>query len=684
MAKNLIIVESPTKAKTIGKFLGKDYKIMASVGHLRDLPKSRMGVDIENNFEPQYINVRGKAKTINDIKKEASKAENIYLASDPDREGEAIAWHLSTLLNLDLNKKNRVIFHEITKETVKQAVKNPRTIDSALVDAQQARRVMDRIVGYELSPILWKKIKSGLSAGRVQSVALKLIVDREREIQNFIPEEYWSVELKSKYDDIEFEAKYFGKKIDNKFVAIKLNNEQDANNVLENVSGKEFTIFDKSVTSMSRKAYAPFTTSTLQQEASKRINFSTSKTMSVAQQLYEGVYIGEEGTVGLISYMRTDSTRLSQTIVDEALEYIINNFGKQYSSGGNNYSKKKANSQDAHEAVRVSSINRTPDKVRKYLSDDQFKLYRLIWERTIASQMSNSKYFSTKYELICNDEVFKITGSVLQFDGFSKVWKISDSNLILPNFEKGEIIKADEVLKNQHFTKPKSRYTEAALVKTLEENGIGRPSTYSSIIKSILGRNYVAIENKSLYPTEMGFLVCDLLLEYFSSIINEEFTAQMEENLDKIEDRKLEWKNLIREFYEKFKIDLGKAKNSSKSFELEVQETGDLCPLCSNKLIFKQGRNGKFIGCSGFPKCTFTKPIVKDLGVNCPRCGGKIVEKISKRGKVFYGCENYPNCEWASWDKPTGEICEKCGDLMVHRKNRKIDTIICNNEKCKD
>ncbi|MFM1524699.1 MULTISPECIES: type I DNA topoisomerase [Helcococcus] len=681
MAKNLIIVESPTKAKTIGKFLGKNYKIMASVGHLRDLPKSRMGVDIDNNFEPEYINVRGKASTINAIKAEAKKADNVYLASDPDREGEAIAWHLAFLLNLDLNDKNRVVFPEITKETVKEAIKQPRPIDLNLVDAQQARRILDRIVGYKLSPILWKKVKNGLSAGRVQSAALKLIIDRENEIKKFIPEEFWTIDFNSKYNKTEFVGEFIGEINSDKVKNIKLKNEKEADNIISKIDKDNFKIIDKDVKEKSRKPYEPFTTSTLQQEASKRIYFSTSKTMSVAQQLYEGINVGE-GSVGLISYMRTDSTRLSKGVIDEALKFINENYGKEYASKGKSYNKKKSGSQDAHEAVRVSSIYRTPEKIRDYLTNDQYKLYRLIWERTLASQMKDSKYLSTRYDIESNKIVFRSNGSIVTFDGFSKVWNVSDKKVELPNFEVGDVFSVKNVSKVQHFTKPKARFTEASLVKELEKNGIGRPSTYSSIIKSLLSRHYVAFEEKSLVPTEIGFTVIELLLQYFSSIINEDFTAEMENNLDKIEESDVEWKKLLKDFYNTFNELLKKAENSNKDFEIKDKPTGEKCPECGGDLLYKKGRNGDFIGCSNFPTCTFTKNIVKELGIVCPKCGGKVIEKISKRGKVFYGCDNYPECDWASWDKPTGEKCPECGDLMVHRKNRKIDAVICNNENC--
>lgn len=684
MAKNLIIVESPTKAKTIGKFLGSNYKIMASIGHLRDLPKSKMGVDIENNFEPKYINVRGKAKTINEIKKAANQASNVYLASDPDREGEAIAWHLANLLSLDLKDKNRVVFNEITKESIKEAVKNPRTIDLNLVDAQQARRIMDRIVGYELSPILWKKVKSGLSAGRVQSVALKLIVDREDEIKKFIPEEYWTLNFTSKIDNIEFESRYFGEFIDDKIKSVKLKKEADADSVINDVKGHEFKVIDKVTTKKSRKPNKPFTTSTLQQEASRKLGFSTSKTMMVAQQLYEGISIGKEGAIGLISYMRTDSTRLSQTIIDQALNYINANFGKEYASKGNSYSVKKSNSQDAHEAVRTSSISRTPDSIKSYLSNDQYKLYKLIWQRTLASQMTDSKFLATRYDFENNGHIFKSSGSIMVFDGYTKVWQTQDTSLVLPDLKQGDLVKYNSLDKNQHFTKPKARYTEASLVKTLEENGIGRPSTYSSIIKSITSRRYVDFENKTLFPTDLGYLVNNLLTEYFSNLINEKFTAEMESELDLIEEDKVQWKELLDRFYSQFKLDVDRAKESAEKVEIKLEKTGEKCPDCGNDLVYRDGRNGKFIGCIDFPNCKFTKAIIKKTGVKCPKCGSDIVEKISKRGKVFYGCKAYPKCDYATWDKPTGQVCDKCGDLMVHRKNRKMDKVICANENCEN
>ena len=684
MGKDLIIVESPTKARTIAKFLGSSYKIMASIGHLRDLPKSKMGVEIEKDFEPQYINVRGKAKTINEIKKAAKDADNVFLASDPDREGEAIAWHLAYLLDLDLNDKNRVVFNEITKDAIKEAIKKPRKIDQSLVDAQQARRVMDRIVGYELSPILWKKVKSGLSAGRVQSVALKLIVDREEEIKNFIPEEYWTIEANAQADKIDFQVRYFGRFVEDKLKSHRLLTEKDADEVLSKLDKDNFKLIEKVTSKKSRKPSKPFTTSTLQQDASRRLNFSTSKTMSIAQQLYEGINIGKEGSQGLISYMRTDSTRLSDTIVQQALSFIKSEYGDDYATKGNNYANKSANAQDAHEAVRVSSVYRTPYSIRDYLTDDQFKLYRLIWQRTVASQMTNSQFLSTRYDFDNNGEIFKASGSVMIFDGYTKVMPTQDTTIVLPDLKKDDVIAAKEILKSQHFTKPKPRYTEASLVKKLEENGIGRPSTYSSIIRSITSRKYVEFENKALFPTELGVSVNKLLISYFSKVINEQFTAQMENELDRIEAKELEWKELMREFYDNFKDDLVIAKENAKKVEIKVEKTGEKCPECGKDLIYRDGRNGKFIGCSGFPDCKFTKAIIKDTGAKCPKCGGNIVEKISKRGKVFYGCNTFPKCDYATWDKPTGENCEKCGDLMVHKKNRYMDKIVCNNEDCEN
>lgn len=681
MAKNLVIVESPTKAKTISKYLGKNYKVIASVGHLRDLPKSSLGVDIENNFEPKYINVRGKAKKINELKDAAKKADNVFLATDPDREGEAIAWHITGLLNLDDDAENRVEFPEITSNTVKMAIKTPKKINKSLVDAQQARRVLDRIVGYKISPILWKKVKSGLSAGRVQSVALKLIVEREGEIRAFNPVEYWSVTAFLNKSRKNFQANFYGKLVNGKVKKIELKDEKSASDIIASCEEKEFVVREIKKTKKTSNPQVPFTTSTLQQEASKKLGFSTSKTMSLAQRLYEGININGNQE-GLISYMRTDSTRLSEGIVKDCIKYINDNYGSDYASRGRAYSKKRANSQDAHEGIRPNNIFLSPDKISGDLSRDEYKLYNLIWSRTIQSQMTASKYESTKVTIVANDKVFYANGNITLFDGYKRVWPSADSNVELPKMEEGDLLKFIKIEKDQHFTKPPARYTEASLVKTLEENGIGRPSTYASIIKNILSRNYVRIEKKAFYATELGENVNSLLNKNFPDIINVEFTANMESKLDEIEEKNLDWRKVIGDFYTIFEKDLSKALKDHEKYKLEDKKTGEKCPECGNDLVYKDGRNGKFIGCSNFPSCTFTKNIIKSTGVKCPKCGGKIIEKFSKRGKLFFGCENYPDCDFASWDKPLDEKCPKCGDILTHRKNRKENVIKCHNEEC--
>ncbi len=683
MADNLVIVESPTKAKTISKMLGSKYKVVATVGHLRDLPKSKLGVDIENDFEPQYINVRGRAPKINELKKQAKDAKKVYLATDPDREGEAISWHLAYLLNLDINEANRVEFSEITKDFVKKSIKNPRKIDMQLVNAQQARRVLDRIVGYKLSPLLWKKIKNGLSAGRVQSVALKLICDREEEIRNFVPEEYWSIDAFFNKNKIDFKSAYYGELVNGKEVRTKkIPDQKAAKEIVDSIDKNKFEVIDVNKRTRKKNPFMPFTTSTLQQEANKRLNFSTSKTMSVAQQLYEGVYIGSEGTVGLISYMRTDSTRLSGAIVGEAKNYIIENFGIEYSNGGRTFDKKKAGSQDAHEAVRPSSVNRDPDSLRKFLSKDQLALYEMIWNRTVASQMKQAVYEVTTVKFKSNDKLFRTSGNIMKFDGFMKVWLTSEKQSELPELEVGEVLKSKKIDQNQHFTKSKPRYTEASLVKALEEDGIGRPSTYSAIIKNLLTRMYVELDNKQFMPTQIGENVNALLAKHFSEIVNEEFTANMEKDLDNIADDKTEWKTLIGDFYEGFEKLLDKAMKDAEDYKIEDVVLDEKCPECGKNLVEKTGRNGKFIGCSGFPDCKYTKSIIIGTGVNCPKCGHELVEKVSKRGKLFYGCSNYPSCDYASWNKPTGEKCPKCNDLLTRKKNRHGDFIVCNNPNC--
>ena len=683
MAKKLVIVESPTKARTIGKILGSNYKVIASVGHLRDLPKSKMGIDIENNFEPEYISVRGKGDVIKQIKKEAKASDKVLLATDPDREGEAISWHISTLLKLDPKVENRIEFHEITKDTVKNSINKPRAIDMRLVDAQQARRVLDRLVGYEISPILWKKVKSGLSAGRVQSVALRLLCEREKEIREFEPQEYWTVTANHKKDKMDFESSFYGFYKDGKEQKLDIKTEKGANEILSKLDKDNFNVVDVKVGTKSKNPYPPYTTSTLQQDANRRLNFSASKTMTVAQQLYEGIRLGREGSVGLISYMRTDSTRISSGTVQDSLSYIIKNFGKEYAIKGNPYGKNKKNSQDAHEAIRPSSVLRTPESIEEYLSRDQYRLYELIWTRTVASQMTPAKYKTTAVVIDNNNFIFKTNGNVESFKGFTKLYKINDTDVILPEIKKDDVLKAESIDKKQHFTKPKSRFTEASLVKTLEEDGIGRPSTYASIISSLTKRNYVELKQKKFFITELGEKVNEFLIKYFDEIINEKFTAEMEAELDKIADDGLDWKKLVADFYDNFEKKLQNAKKDKDNFKVVPKKTGEKCPECGHDLVVKHGRNGKFIGCSNFPECTYTKVLVKKIGVKCPDCkDGDIIEKVSKRGKIFYGCSNYPECEFAVWDKPINEKCPKCGSILVHKKNRKVDEIRCSNTEC--
>ena len=673
MAKNLVIVESPTKARSIAKMLGRNYKVMATIGHLRDLPKSKFGVDIENNFEPEYIKVRGRAKTINELKKEADKAEKVYLATDPDREGEAISWHLQHLLGLDKEAKNRVEFHEITKENVKNAIKNPRQIDQNLVDAQQARRVMDRIVGYEISPILWKRIKSGLSAGRVQSVALKLIVDRQKEIDDFIPEEYWTITAHHKHDKLKFDSEFYGQ-LNKK---VKISKESGADKVLNKIDKDNFKVVKITKTKKSRKPQKPYTTSTLQQDASNRLGFSTKFTMQLAQQLFEGIDVGD-GSVGLITYMRTDANRISKEIVGEALSYIKEKYGPEYAGRGNTYEGKKKGSQDAHEAIRPTSIRRNPLEIKQYLTDQQYKLYKMIWERVVASQMTDYQYLSTQVLFNNNSLIFKTNGKITLFEGFNKLSSSNENENILPELKEGDVIGAEKIDKDQHFTNPPARYTEASLVKTLEEFGIGRPSTYSATINQIISRNYVQFEGRSIYPTDLGKTVNTFLQENFDDIINVEFTAEMEDALDNIAEGERFWKETLKAFYKDFEKDMKGVKKDAKDYKVKDEILDEKCPKCGKNLAIKHGRNGKFIGCTGFPDCDFTKSIVKSTGVKCPNCkDGTLIEKVSKRGKRFYGCDNYPKCDFALWDPPTGEKCPKCGSLLIHKKNRSTDEIRC-------
>ncbi|WP_075728270.1 type I DNA topoisomerase [Tissierella creatinophila] len=686
MAKKLVIVESPAKAKTIGKILGRSYKVLASVGHIRDLPKSTLGIDIENNFEPKYINIRGKGPVINELRKEAKKADKIYLATDPDREGEAISWHLAHILKIDLNDKVRVEFNEVTKDAVKNAIKNPRILNLDLIDAQQARRVLDRLVGYKISPLLWKKIRKGLSAGRVQSVATKLICDREEEIDEFIPEEYWSIIALLKKEKEEFEAKFTGKLVNKKEEKIELKCKEDVDRVICDLDKENFIVNNVKKGNRKRNPYAPYTTSTLQQDASSRLGFTTKKTMSVAQQLYEGIDLGKEGTVGLITYMRTDSTRISQGAIDLSKTYIIETFGKEFSNGGKTYGgKKKKGSQDAHEAIRPTGILRIPKEVKAFLSKDQFKLYNLIWNRLIASQMSPANYETISVDILSNNYIFKGTGSKLIFSGFLKVYSNmddKDKDMKIPSLEKGDKLILKDINENQHFTQAPPRFTESSLIKTLEELGIGRPSTYAPTIGTILARNYVVLENKSFFPTELGILVNDLLTEYFDLIINEEFTAELENQLDDVEEGKYDWKKVVKDFYGDFNKELIKAEEEIDKIEIKDEITDEICEKCGRNLVVKTGRYGKFMACPGYPECKNTKPIIETIDVKCPKCEGEIIKKKSKKGRIFYGCSKYPECDFVSWDEPVNKKCPNCKGYMVIKRTKKGTTIKCINKEC--
>ena len=680
----LVIVESPAKAKTIEKILGSSYKVISSYGHIIDLPKTKIGVDVKDNFKPSYLTIKGKGEVIKKLKEAAKKADVIYLASDPDREGESIAWHIANTLKLDHNEKNRIEFHEITKKSIKESIKNSRKIDMNLVNSQQARRVLDRLVGYKLSPILWKKIKSGLSAGRVQSATLKIICERQEEIDNFIPEEFWKIEGIHNVQNIEFKSLYYGEYKNKKIVKRDIKNEKEALEVVEKTDKDNFIVEDVKKVKKERKPQPPFTTSTLQQEAGRKLGFSSSMTMSIAQQLYEGINVGKEGSVGLISYMRTDSTRISSEIVAEAIEYITENYGKNYATRGNEYNLKKKNSQDAHEGVRPSSIFRSPEKIKSYLTANQYKLYKLIWERTVASQMKAESYESTQIVLNSNNCIYKLNGRYTLFDGFSKIYTSSDiKDEPLPKLEVKDVINSEKIEKSQHFTKPVANFTEATLVKKLEENGIGRPSTYASIINSLTSRFYILIENKKIIPTDLGKNVNKFLVSNFETIINEKFTMEMEEKLDEIAENKKDWKKVISDFYAVFETFLKKSDGDSEDYKIKDEVLDEKCPQCGKNLVIKKTKFGRFIGCSGFPDCNYIKKEVKDTGVKCPKCGGRIIEKISKKRKVFYGCENYPECDYAIWDKPIADKkCEKCGKFLVEVKNRFKHALKCSDENC--
>ena len=684
MAKTLVIVESPAKAKTIEKFLGKShYTVKASVGHVRDLPKSTLGVDIEKNFEPRYINIRGKGDLIKELKKEAKKSKRVYLATDPDREGEAISWHLSYILGIDENDECRIEFNEITKEAIKKAIKSPRSIDLKLVDAQQARRVLDRLLGYQISPILWAKVRKGLSAGRVQSVTTKLICEKEKEINEFIPKEYWSLEIEVKAKD--------GEIVLFKFVSfnnekIDLNNEEEVNKILENISDKKLVVENIESKTRKKSAPKPFTTSVLQQDAANKLSFTTKKTMIIAQELYEGVDIEGEGTVGLISYIRTDSKRISDEAKEKAKSYILEELGENYYKVNDDKKENKGNKkvQDAHEAIRPTSVLRTPDSIKNSLSKDQFKLYNLIWRRFVASQMEDSVFDVLNIYCRIGDAVFKATGSVMKFDGYTKIYNFSErEDKILPPIEEKEELEINKFIPSQHFTQPPARFTEASLVKTLEELGIGRPSTYAPTITTILNRGYVEKQGTSLYPTDLGMIVTDILNTNFQKFIDVDFTVQMESKLDEIEDGDIEWKDVVSEFYEPLKDAIENAIKNIEKVNMD-EETDEICDLCGSNMVIKYGRFGKFMACKNYPDCKNTKPLVNKVGVKCPKCEqGDIILRKSKKGKAFYGCSNYPECDFISWSKPTGSVCEECGSYMIEKHTKNDIKEVCSNKDCK-
>ncbi|MCP8969016.1 type I DNA topoisomerase [Ectobacillus ponti] len=681
MSEYLVIVESPSKAKTIEKYLGKKYKVVASMGHVRDLPKSQMGIEVKHNFEPKYITIRGKGPVLKELKSAAKKAKKVFLAADPDREGEAIAWHLAHTLNVDTASDCRVVFNEITKDAVKESFKKPRAINMDLVDAQQARRVLDRLVGYNISPLLWKKVKKGLSAGRVQSVAVRLIIEREKEIQAFVPEEFWTVKTELVKGKDVFEASFYG--VDG--AKVELTNEQQVQDILAKLQGNAFTVENVVRKERKRNPALPFTTSSLQQEAARKLNMRAKKTMMIAQQLYEGIELGKQGSTGLITYMRTDSTRISETAQKEARAYIEEVYGADYAATEARKEVKGTNAQDAHEAIRPTSAMQRPDELKEYLNRDQYRLYKLIWERFLASQMAPAIMDTVTVSLVNNGVQFRAHGSVVKFPGFMKVYVESndegteEKDRLLPPLDLQETVYSKDMDAKQHFTQPPPRYTEARLVKTLEELGIGRPSTYVPTLETIQKRGYVALDNKRFVPTELGEIVTELMLEFFPDIINIEFTANMESSLDQVEEGKANWVKVIDEFYHGFEQHLEKAEKEMREVEIKDEPAGEDCEHCGNPMVFKMGRYGKFMACSNFPDCRNTKAIVKGIGVTCPTCGeGEIIERRSnKKKRIFYGCSTYPGCEFLSWDKPVGRKCPKCEGMLVEKKLKKGVQVQC-------
>ncbi len=682
MSGYLVIVESPAKARTIKKFLGSKYRVLASQGHLIDLPKSKLGIDLDNNFTPQYITIRGKGKILQQLKEAGKKAERIYLAADPDREGEAICWHISQALNMDFADPCRVEFNEITRTAVKEAFKQPRRVDMNRVDAQQARRILDRLVGYQISPLLWRNVRSGLSAGRVQSVALRLICERQKEIDEFKKEEYWTLEalLQANGPDTRFKAmleRYRGEKIE-------LADKQAADKVIEELSGTSFTVERIKKSRRKRRPAPPFITSTLQQEASSKLGFTGRKSMALAQQLYEGINLGGGQTTGLITYIRTDSTRISAQAQAEARELIARQFGDDYLPSRPPQYRSRKSAQEAHEAIRPTALSNTPQAVAAYLTRDQARLYKLIWERFVASQMAPAIYDQVRVDISAGEYGFKAAGSSLIFPGFLKVYQADDKEeeTILPPMQEGQQLLLVEFLPEQHFTQPPPRYNDASLIKTLEEKGIGRPSTYVPIIETIINRGYVVREKKAFAPTELGYVVVDLMKRHFPEIIDVDFTARMEERLDLIEEGELERNEVLHKFYESFNKQLQEAEREMERVELAARVSEESCPRCGQNLVYKHGRFGQFLACPGYPECKFTKNIVRQTGVPCPLDGGMLVERRSQKGRIFYGCSNYPQCNFSVWDKPLPEKCPRCGSLMVQAGRRSGKGIRCSNKEC--
>lgn len=684
MSQNLVIVESPAKAKTIEKYLGKNYIVEASMGHVRDLPKSKLGVDIENNYEPKYITIRGKGELLTKLKKSAKKADKVFLATDPDREGEAISWHLANILKIPEDKKCRIVFNEITKTAVKASIKQARQIKINLVDAQQARRILDRLVGYEISPILWRNVKWGLSAGRVQSAALKLICDREEEINAFEEKEYYTVDCILKKDKKKFAVKLVSKGKEK----IEINTKEEADKIIEELDKNDFVITKISKGKKNKNPLPPFTTSTLQQDANKKLNYMTKKTMSVAQTLYEGVEVKGYGTIGLITYMRTDSVRISTEAQQSALDYIKTTYGEEYLPEKPRVYKSKKNIQDAHEAIRPTNVAITPEIAKANLKPEQYKLYNLIWKRFVASQMATCVLNTNSINIVNGQYNFKANGSRINFDGFMKIYEYvlegeEESGTSLPKLEENEIVPKESIEGKQHFTQPPPRYTEASFVKLMEEKGIGRPSTYVPTISTLLGRDYIEREKKTLFPTELGQIVNKMLCEYFNQIVDVDFTAEMEKKLDDIEEGTTEWKKVVAEFFDPLKVAIEKAEKEISKVVIEDKVTDIPCEKCGRMMVIKKGRYGNFLACPGYPECKNAKPLVEELDVDCPECGKKIVVKKSKRGKKFYGCSGYPECKFVSWNEPVNKKCPECSSYMVKKYSKKTGNYIqCSNSEC--